>query len=77
LTNSNLYLIILGMKSWMEEKLINLCYERNVQGFVIMCFFIFIVFRIISKKSVKSVMKENSFLRKFKHPFLVNMVFAF
>jgi len=32
---------------------------------------------IITKHSVKSVMNERKLLSKLKHPFLVNMIFAF
>lgn len=34
-------------------------------------------FRIISKKSVNSVMNERNLLNTLKHPFLVNMHFAY
>jgi protein kinase A len=33
--------------------------------------------KVISKKSVASVMNERKFLAKLSHPFLVNMVYAF
>lgn len=33
--------------------------------------------RIIQKRSVTSVMNEKKFLTQLKHPFLVNMHFAF
>jgi protein kinase A len=33
--------------------------------------------KIILKKSIESVMNENSLLRKLSHPFLVNMSYAF
>lgn len=33
--------------------------------------------KVIEKRSVHSVMNERSLLSKFKHPFLVNMAFAF
>ena len=33
--------------------------------------------KVISKKSVTSVMNERNFLSKLNHPFLVNMTYAF
>ena len=35
------------------------------------------IFRVLAKKSVKSIMNERKFLIKLKHPFLVNMVSSF
>ena len=67
----------------MKEKSENLRHEGDVQSSVINdndpIFFmkIFIKIRIITKRSVKSVMNERKFLSTLKHPFLVNMIFAF
>ena len=33
--------------------------------------------KVISKKSVTSVMNEKDFLTRLRHPFLVNMTYAF
>lgn len=33
--------------------------------------------KIISKRSVHSVMNEKKLLQKLSHPFLVNMIYAF
>lgn len=63
-----------GIEGGAQEEQSPLRHEGNVEGCVSnvsdQC-------SIITKKSVPSVMNERNLLAQLKHPFLVNMVYAF